>query len=115
MLMFDGGRMYNVSVAVPPWRGYQRVRVARGAWWTTIRFLKLYGEFSSLFMVKNGSETPRHGEPWELGDGYEVWAHVAETCDLSFGSCCFLGPAVPQPFLPVLSQFVENRSRTACW
>jgi hypothetical protein len=32
-------------------------------------FLKLYGDFSNLFMVKNGSETPRHGEPWELGDG----------------------------------------------
>jgi hypothetical protein len=28
-----------------------------------------YGDFSRLFMVKNGSETPRHGEPWELGDG----------------------------------------------
>jgi hypothetical protein len=50
-------------------RGYQRARTARGARWTTIRFLKLYGDFSSMFMVKNGSETPRHGEPWELGDG----------------------------------------------
>jgi hypothetical protein len=42
-------------------------RAERGG--STIRFLKLYGDFSSMFMVKNGSETPRHGEPWELGDG----------------------------------------------
>jgi hypothetical protein len=49
-------------------RGYQGARAARGAWWTTIRFLKLYGGFSSLFMVKHGSETPRYGEPWEPGD-----------------------------------------------
>jgi hypothetical protein len=50
-------------------RGYLIARAARGARWTTIRFLKLYGDFRSLFMVKNGSETPRHGKPWELGDG----------------------------------------------
>jgi hypothetical protein len=42
-------------------------RAARGAQWTTIRFLKLYGDFSSLFMVKNGSETPRHGDDDEDG------------------------------------------------
>jgi hypothetical protein len=54
-------------------RGYQRARGARGAWLTTIllkkKKKKLYGDFSCVFMVKNGSETPRHGEPWELGDG----------------------------------------------
>ena len=44
-------------------------RAERGGPPSRIRFLKLYGGFSSMFMVKNGSETPRHGEPWELGDG----------------------------------------------
>ena len=44
-------------------------RPARGAWWTTIGLLKMYGDFNGMFMVKNGSETARHGGPCEVGGG----------------------------------------------
>jgi hypothetical protein len=68
-----GGPLHCELPSRPSWRGYQRARARRaergGPSYMILRFIKMYGDFSSLFMVKNRSETPRHGEPWELGDG----------------------------------------------